>query len=298
MAAQLSGFGASAGFMIQTALHPQSTYVMPELPEVETTRRGIEPHIVGQRVSGLILRQRRLRWPVPRSLDRQLPGQVIRAVRRRAKYLLLETDAGTAIVHLGMSGSLRIVPSDQAAGKHDHVDIQFENGRALRLTDPRRFGALLWTTDPVGQHELLELLGPEPLSADFTGDYLFQLSRGRRTAVKNFIMDSHVVVGVGNIYASEALFMAGIHPNRPAGRIARERYEKLAATIKTVLDASIRMGGTTLRNFVGGDGKPGYFKQTLRVYDRAGEPCRSCGGTVRSKRIGQRSSFYCTRCQR
>ena len=270
---------------------------MPELPEVETTRRGIAPHILGQRVSGIVLRQRQLRWPVPSALERQLPGQIIRRVERRAKYLLLGTDAGTAIVHLGMSGSLRIVPRAQPAGKHDHVDIVLDSGDALRLTDPRRFGAMLWTTAPVEQHALLAELGPEPLSAAFDGELLFKASRKRKVAVKNFIMDSHVVVGVGNIYANEALFMAGIRPTRAAGRVTRERYARLANAIRTVLTASIEMGGTTLRDFVGGDGKPGYFRQTLRVYDRLGEPCRQCGAPLRGKRIGQRSSFYCVQCQ-
>lgn len=271
---------------------------MPELPEVETTRRGIEPHLLGQRVSGLVIRQRRLRWSIPRALDRDLPGQIIQGVRRRAKYLLLDTEAGTAILHLGMSGSLRLVPRDTPVGKHDHVDIQLDSGLSLRLTDPRRFGTLLWTTQPADQHELLAALGPEPLSDAFDGTHLFNAARGRKVAVKNFIMDSHIVVGVGNIYASEALFMAGIHPTRPAGRVSRERYDLLMKAIKTVLAASIEMGGTTLRDFVGGDGQPGYFKQTLRVYDRLGEPCRSCGAPIRGKRIGQRSSFYCANCQR
>lgn len=271
---------------------------MPELPEVETTRRGIEPHLVGQTVSGLIVRQRKLRWPVPRALDRALPGQIIRTVRRRGKYILLDTDAGTAILHLGMSGSLRVVSRDAPVGKHDHVDIQLFNGQSLRLTDPRRFGALLWTTQDADQHELLVDLGPEPLSDAFDGTHLFNAARGRKLAIKHFIMNSHIVVGVGNIYANEALFMAGIHPTRPAGRIARERYDTLAVAIKQVLTASIKMGGTTLRDFVGGDGQPGYFKQTLRVYDRLGEPCLQCGAPIRGKRIGQRSSFYCVQCQR
>ncbi|HEY9198046.1 MAG TPA: bifunctional DNA-formamidopyrimidine glycosylase/DNA-(apurinic or apyrimidinic site) lyase [Gammaproteobacteria bacterium] len=259
---------------------------MPELPEVETTRRGIEPHLVGRRVTGLVIRQRRLRWPVPRTLDRALPGQIILGVRRRAKYLLLDTAAGSAILHLGMSGSLRILPSGTPPGKHDHVDILLDSGQCLRLTDPRRFGALLWTTQPVETHELLAELGPEPLSAALDGCYLFDAARGRKVAVKHFIMDGHIVVGVGNIYANEALFMAGIHPTRCAGRISRERYAALADAIKQVLAASIDMGGTTLRDFVGGDGKPGYFKQTLRVYDRLGEPCRQCGAPIRGKRIG------------
>lgn len=271
---------------------------MPELPEVETTRRGIAPHVVGQRIAGLVIRERRLRWPIPPDLERALRGQTVRDVRRRAKYLLFDTAAGTAIVHLGMSGSLRVVPSGQPAGKHDHVDIRFDNGCSLRLTDPRRFGALLWTTAAVEGHELLVRLGPEPLSDALDGDHLFHAAQGRTVAVKNFIMDGQVVVGVGNIYANEALFLAGIHPARSAGRIARERYAALAAAIKRVLAASIEMGGTTLRDFVGGDGKPGYFQQTLRVYDRLGQPCRQCGAPIRGKRIGQRSSFYCVHCQR
>ena len=285
--------------VLQNAADPQPPEAcMPELPEVETTRRGITPHIVGRRIIGLVIRERRLRWPVPLELDRLLPEQTVLAVRRRAKYLLIDTAVGTAIAHLGMSGSLRIVPSELPAGKHDHVDIRFDNGHSLRLTDPRRFGALLWTTAPVEQHELLAALGPEPLSDDFSGDYLFHAARGRKVAVKNFIMDGHVVVGVGNIYANEALFLAGIHPLRSAGRVSRDRYAALATAIKQVLAASIEMGGTTLRDFVGGDGKPGYFKQTLRVYDRRGEPCRQCGAPLRGRRIGQRSSFYCVQCQR
>jgi formamidopyrimidine-DNA glycosylase len=271
---------------------------MPELPEVETTRRGIEPHLLGRRVIGLVIRQRQLRWPVPHTLDRALPGQIIRGVHRRGKYLLLATDVGTAILHLGMSGSLRLVPRAASIGKHDHVDIQLDSGMSLRLTDPRRFGALLWTTEPAERHELLAKLGPEPLSDAFDGAHLFNSACKRKVAVKQFIMDSHIVVGVGNIYASEALFMAGIRPTRPAGRVSHDRYNALASAIKHILDASIKMGGTTLRDFVGGDGKPGYFKQTLRVYDRLGEPCRQCGAPIRSKRIGQRSSFYCVQCQR
>ena len=271
---------------------------MPELPEVETTRRGISPHLRDRYVTGLVIRQRNLRWPIPLELERALPGQTVREVRRRGKYLLLDTAAGTVILHLGMSGSLRLVQRDAPAGKHDHVDIQLDNGQSLRLTDPRRFGALLWTTAAAEQHSLLCALGPEPLDDGFDGAYLFAQARGRKVAVKHFIMDSHIVVGVGNIYASEALFMAGIHPTRAAGRVARERYDNLADAIQSVLSASIEMGGTTLRDFVGGDGKPGYFKQTLRVYDRLGEPCRRCGAAIRGRRIGQRSSFYCANCQR
>ncbi|MEZ5590943.1 MAG: bifunctional DNA-formamidopyrimidine glycosylase/DNA-(apurinic or apyrimidinic site) lyase [Gammaproteobacteria bacterium] len=270
---------------------------MPELPEVETTRRGISPFLVGQTVQAVTIRQRQLRWPIPAELDDALPGQIITAVNRRAKYVLLQTAAGTALVHLGMSGSLRIMDRDAAWKKHDHVSIELNNGRCLRLHDPRRFGALLWTSAPVEQHPLLQRLGPEPLGNSFNGPYLYDLSRQRRTPVKLFIMDGTVVVGAGNIYASEALFMAGIDPRRAAGRISLARYEKLATAIRQVLQEAITQGGTTLRDFVGGQGEPGYFKQYLRVYDRQGEPCRSCQTPIRQIRLGQRSSYYCPHCQ-
>ena len=270
---------------------------MPELPEVETTRRGISPFLVGQTVQTVTIRQRQLRWPIPAELDNALPGQIITAVNRRAKYVLLQTAAGTALVHLGMSGSLRIMDCDTAWKKHDHVSIELNNGRCLRLHDPRRFGALLWTSAPVEQHPLLRKLGPEPLGNNFNGPYLYDLSRQRRTPVKLFIMDGTVVVGAGNIYASEALFMAGIDPRRAAGRISLTRYEKLATAIRQVLQEAIAQGGTTLRDFVGGQGEPGYFKQYLRVYDRQGEPCRSCQTPIRQIRLGQRSSYYCPHCQ-
>ena len=270
---------------------------MPELPEVETTRRGISPFLVGQTVQTVTIRQRQLRWPIPAELDNALPGQIITAVNRRAKYVLLQTAAGTALVHLGMSGSLRIMDCDTAWKKHDHVSIELNNGRCLRLHDPRRFGALLWTSAPVEQHPLLQKLGPEPLGNNFNGPYLYELSRQRRTPVKLFIMDGTVVVGAGNIYASEALFMAGIDPRRAAGRISLARYEKLATAIRQVLQEAIAQGGTTLRDFVGGQGEPGYFKQYLRVYDRQGEPCRSCQTPIRQIRLGQRSSYYCPHCQ-
>ena len=270
---------------------------MPELPEVETTRRGISPFLVGQTVQTVTIRQRQLRWPIPAELDNALPGQIITAVNRRAKYVLLQTAAGTALVHLGMSGSLRITDCDTAWKKHDHVSIELNNGRCLRLHDPRRFGALLWTSAPVEQHPLLQKLGPEPLGNNFNGPYLYELSRQRRTPVKLFIMDGTVVVGAGNIYASEALFMAGIDPRRAAGRISLTRYEKLATAIRQVLQEAIAQGGTTLRDFVGSQGEPGYFKQYLRVYDRQGEPCRSCQTPIRQIRLGQRSSYYCPHCQ-
>ncbi|AOE82767.1 bifunctional DNA-formamidopyrimidine glycosylase/DNA-(apurinic or apyrimidinic site) lyase [Pseudomonas sp. TCU-HL1] len=270
---------------------------MPELPEVETTRRGIAPFLEGQRVSRVIVRERRLRWPIPEDLDVRLSGQRILHVERRAKYLLLGAEAGTLISHLGMSGSLRLVEADLAAAKHEHVDIELESGLALRYTDPRRFGALLWSDDPLN-HELLRHLGPEPLTDLFDGERLFQLSRGRSMAVKPFIMDNAVVVGVGNIYASEALFAAGIDPRREAGSISRARYLALAMEIKRILAQAIECGGTTLRDFVGGDGKPGYFQQELFVYGRGGEFCKHCGSTLREVRLGQRASVYCPRCQR
>jgi len=269
---------------------------MPELPEVETTRRGISPHIEGQNVLEVIVRQGRLRWPVTRGLNQKLSGQVIRRTERRGKYLLIETGNGSLIIHLGMSGSLRIVEAGAAPRKHDHVDLVLGNGKCLRFHDPRRFGAILWSRTPL-RHELIRGLGPEPLGEDFNGDYLFRLSRGRKLAVKNFIMDSHVVVGVGNIYASESLFMAGIRPGVAAGRISRARYEALATAIMTVLDRAIREGGTTLRDFVREDGQPGYFAQSLNVYGRDGQPCRTCGAVIRKKTIGQRSSYYCPDCQ-
>jgi len=271
---------------------------MPELPEVETTRRGIAPHLEGRRVRKVVVRQPRLRWPVPPRLARELTGQRIEHVRRRGKYLLLETAAGTAILHLGMSGSLRVLDAAEPPQAHDHVDICLDNGRCLRLRDPRRFGAVLWTTRPAAQHRLLRDLGPEPLGEAFDADYLFQRSRGRRGAIKPFIMDSKVVVGVGNIYASEALFLAGINPKTPAGRIGRARMQRLVEAIRAVLARAIEQGGTTLRDFSDSAGRPGYFQQQLQVYGRAGEPCRRCGGNIRSLTLGQRNTFYCPRCQR
>ncbi len=260
---------------------------MPELPEVETTRRGIAPYLEGQRVERVIVRERRLRWPIPEDLDVRLSGQRIVSVERRAKYLLLGAEAGTLISHLGMSGSLRLVESGTPASRHEHVDIELVSGMALRYTDPRRFGAMLWSLAPL-EHELLRNLGPEPLTDAFAGQRLFELSRGRSMAVKPFIMDNAVVVGVGNIYASEALFAAGIDPRKPAGSISKARYLRLAEEIKRILAIAIERGGTTLRDFVGGDGQPGYFQQELFVYGRA----------LREIRLGQRASVYCPRCQR
>ena len=270
---------------------------MPELPEVETTRRGIAPYLEGQRVERVIVRERRLRWPIPEDLDVRLSGQRIVSVERRAKYLLLGAEAGTLISHLGMSGSLRLVESGTPASRHEHVDIELASGMALRYTDPRRFGAMLWSLAPL-EHELLRNLGPEPLTDAFAGQRLFELSRGRSMAVKPFIMDNAVVVGVGNIYASEALFAAGIDPRKPAGSISKARYLRLAEEIKRILAIAIERGGTTLRDFVGGDGQPGYFQQELFVYGRGVEFCKVCASTLREIRLGQRASVYCPRCQR
>jgi formamidopyrimidine-DNA glycosylase len=270
---------------------------MPELPEVETTRRGVEPHCRGRRIHEVHVRQRQLRWPVPDDLSELLCGEVVQAVDRRAKYLLFRTDPGALMVHLGMSGSMRLVDPSQPPAKHDHIDIVLEQGICLRYNDPRRFGSFHWL--PLGEgHALLDHLGPEPLSEVFTGQFLYQLSRGRKCPVKSFIMDGKVVVGVGNIYANEALFLSGIRPDRAAGRISIARYERLAENIKQVLTSAIEQGGTTLRDFVGGDGKPGYFAQQLLVYGRAGEPCKACGEPLRELRLGQRSSVYCVACQR
>lgn len=270
---------------------------MPELPEVETTRRGVEPYSLGRRVVRIEVRQPQLRWPVPEDLPERLQGQRIESVERRAKYLLFTTAAGKLMVHLGMSGSLRVVDRDEPPSYHDHVDIVFDDGRALRYNDPRRFGCCLWL-EPGEPHKLLANLGPEPLGDDFDGALLYRRSRGRRGPVKQFIMDGKVVVGVGNIYANEALFLAGIRPDRAAGRISQARYQRLATEIKQVLTSAIEQGGTTLRDFVGGDGKPGYFAQQLYVYGRAGKSCKRCGGVLREQRLGQRSTVYCVACQR
>ena len=269
---------------------------MPELPEVETSRRGISPYLEGERVDNVVIRQRRLRWPVSEDVDTHLPGSSIRSVGRRAKYLLLNTSRGTAIIHLGMSGSVYVVERDTPAGVHDHFDVELDSGKALRFRDPRRFGSLHWSGDPE-RHWLLRDLGPEPLGDEFSGDYLWQKSRGRRVAVKQFIMNAAIVVGVGNIYASESLFNAGINPKRAAGRIARARYDVLATMIRTVLERAIEAGGTTLRDFHGGNGEAGYFQQELDVYGREDEDCRRCGATIAAIVQGQRVTYYCKACQ-
>ena len=270
---------------------------MPELPEVETTLRGIAPHLEGHAIAKVVVRNRSLRWPVPAEIARA-EGQRAVVCRRRAKYLLIELQRGGLMIHLGMSGSLRVCAADDAPRKHDHVDIVMDSGLCVRFNDPRRFGALLWWDADPETHELLRDLGPEPLSERFSGAHLWRLSRGRKGAVKNFIMDGHVVVGVGNIYASEALFMSGIHPSRPAGRVSAARYDALAAAIRDVLAHAIRRGGTTLRDFVNSEGNPGYFAQELLVYEREGKPCFQCGTPIRRRVIGQRSSYFCVRCQR
>ena len=270
---------------------------MPELPEVETTRRGIEPHLVGHAVTRLEVHEPRLRWPVPEAV-RALEGATVAAVGRRSKYLLVEVPAGTAIVHLGMSGSLRVVTDGEPRRKHDHVEMTLSSGGVLRYHDPRRFGCLLW--QPAGEppHALLAKLGPEPLSEAFDGEVLFRATRRRRVAIKVLLMNAAVVVGVGNIYASEALFAAGVRPGRAAGRITRAEAGLIAVAIKAVLARSIESGGTTLRDFVNSDGAPGYFSHSLAVYGRGGEPCRRCGETIRQQVLGQRSTFWCPTCQR
>lgn len=271
---------------------------MPELPEVETIRRGLAPLITGKIILSAIFRVKGLRWPFPADLDGLPAGQTIHAVERRAKYLLLRCDRGTLILHLGMSGYLRVIDKNLPPGKHDHVDLILDDGHALRFNDSRRFGALLWTTDDPRNHPLLAGLGPEPLDQTMTGDYLHQRSRGRKVAVKSFIMDQRIVVGVGNIYASEALFRAGIHPAREVGRISSERYRRLAEVIREVLEAAIAAGGTTIRDFSDSEGKPGYFALQLQMYGREGEPCPGCGRPISQGRIGQRSTYFCRGCQR
>ena len=269
---------------------------MPELPEVETTARGIEPHLLGQQVTALHVRQPKLRYPVPAELA-AIVGQPIVAVRRRAKYILLDTPVGSAIVHLGMTGRLRVLAAEVPLQLHDHLDLQLADGRQLRFYDPRRFGAWLWS-DASAQHPLLASLGPEPLDEAFSGDYLHQRSVGRSQAVKAFIMDGKVVVGVGNIYACEALFRAGIRPQLAASDISRSRYRRLAECIKAVLGEAIAQGGTTFRDYVDANGNPGYFAVALAVYGREGEPCKSCGGVIQREVLAQRSTFFCRRCQR
>ena len=270
---------------------------MPELPEVETTRAGIAPHIEGQRITNVIVRNRHLRWPVPPRLSQKLCGQTVHSLKRRAKYLRFELDNCTLMLHLGMSGSLRINPINTEIGPYDHFELQFADGRCLRLRDPRRFGSIHLLSGQKLEHPLLNSLGPEPLSDTFNGDYLYRKSRNRRQSIKTFIMDSRIVVGIGNIYANEALFGAGILPATKAGRVSQARYVRLVSAIKSVLKQAIAKGGTTLRDFTSYEGQPGYFRLELKVYDRDGESCHNCGQPVKIKRLGQRSTYYCTSCQ-
>jgi formamidopyrimidine-DNA glycosylase len=270
---------------------------MPELPEVETTRRGIEPHVTGRLIERLVVYEPRLRWPVVPALPTWAQRQKIIAVRRRAKYLLLQLERGWLMLHLGMSGSLRVLPVRTAREAHDHFDIQMDSGWTLRFNDPRRFGSLFHFTGEPAQHKLLRELAPEPLEADFDADYLFRVTRKRRAAIKQVILNAHLVVGVGNIYASEALFRAGIRPARAAGSLRREECAALVKAIRAVLRMAIRHGGTTLRDYVGADGAPGYFKRKLWVYERAGLPCRRCAAPIRRRVQGQRSTYWCAECQ-
>jgi formamidopyrimidine-DNA glycosylase len=314
--------------------------LMPELPEVETTRRGLAPHLEGRRIVAVTLRRQDLRWPIPKAVSELLPGQTISAIRRRAKYLLMDTAAGTAIWHLGMSGSMRVLAAETPVREHDHVDLLIEsaggaaslapsptrpaNGarsleseqsmstRVLRFNDPRRFGCLLWQA-PGETHELLRGLGPEPLPDDadgaaldsialdgvaFDGDYLYERSRGRSVPVKAFLMDQKIVVGVGNIYAAEALFAAGVSPLRAAGKVSRERYGLIATAVREILSYAIRRGGTTLRDFLSPDGAPGYFEQELSAYGRGGEPCPKCGRALKEAMLAQRTTVWCGHCQK
>jgi len=270
---------------------------VPELPEVETTLRGIEPHILNLKVTNFIVRERNLRWDVPvTQIRRYIIGNKFYSINRRAKYLILQNNKGSVLIHLGMSGCLRIFSEYQEPEKHDHIDFGFINGSYLRFTDPRKFGSVLWTKNP-DQHHLLKKLGPEPLGNSFSGDYLFKKSRGKKVSIKNFIMNSNIVSGVGNIYASEALFMAKIRPQKVTGKTTLSQLELLAESIKSVLRNSIDLGGTTLRDFVGSTDEPGYFKPQLMVYGRKEEKCKVCATELKEVRLSQRSSVFCPKCQ-
>ena len=271
---------------------------MPELPEVETTRRGLLPHLLGRRIRGAVIRNGSLRWPVPKDLGTRLRGEEVTAIRRRGKYLLFDLRKGHLLVHLGMSGRLSLVPDATVPRPHDHVDVQLEGGQVLRLTDPRRFGAMLWLGAPAESHALLRGLGLEPLEPEFTGAALHALARGRSVAVKQFLMNGRIVTGVGNIYASEALWRARIHPERSAGRISRARWDRLAVAVRETLEAALAAGGSTLRNYASASGAAGEFQTKTAVYGREGKPCPRCRTPIRVRRQGQRSTFYCPRCQR
>ena len=271
---------------------------MPELPEVETIRRGIEPHVVGRTIEKVIVRDRRLRWPIARGFEKKLAGRRIRAVDRRGKYLLLDLGGDKVILHLGMTGNLALLEPGRAVKKHDHLDLELSGQLTLRFNDPRRFGAALWWPASHASHMLLEHMGPEPFAPEFSAEYLARLARKRSAPVKNFLMDGRIVVGVGNIYAVEALFRAGIRPMRQAGRVTRAEYGKLVEAVRSVLNDAIAAGGTTFRDFRDSNGEPGYFVQKLDVYDRAGQACRKCKTPIKRLVIGQRSSYYCPRCQK
>jgi len=270
---------------------------LPELPEVETTRRGVEPYVLGRTVVALQVHEPRLRWRIPDELAAQVAGQSVRRTGRRAKYLLLELTNGTLLWHLGMSGSLRVLPVSTPRLPHDHLDLILDSGLMLRFNDPRRFGSLHYTTGDPREHPLLAQLAPEPLDPEFDADYLWRATRRRRVAIKQLLMNSRLVVGVGNIYANEALFRARIRPRRAARSLSRAEMRRLARAIRAVLQLAIRVGGTTLRDYVGADGNPGYFRQRLYVYERAGKPCRVCGTPIRCITQGQRSTYYCPSCQ-
>ena len=270
---------------------------MPELPEVETTRRGVAPHVIGRRIVRVDVYDPRLRWPVPADLGKRLEGSVIDRVERRSKYLLFHAGDGALLVHLGMTGTLRVWRAAPPRALHDHVDITLDDATVLRYRDPRRFGAMLWIPSRARGHPLLAALGPEPFDAAFDAEYLWRVTRRRRAAIKLVLMDNHIVTGVGNIYANEALFRAGIRPSTPAGRLSKPRLAKLVEAVRFVLDAAIAKGGSTLRDYVGSDGAAGYFQLEYCVYGREGEACRVSGHQIRQSRIGQRSTFYCPHCQ-
>ena len=270
---------------------------MPELPEVEVCRQGVEPHVLNQNVSEVIVRNAKMRWPITPTIS-EICDEKVLSVKRRAKYLLLETSKGTLMLHLGMSGTIRVIDKNTPVIKHDHFDLVFENGLALRLNDPRRFGSVLWITEDINEHPLIKKLGPEPLSTDFTDDYLYEMSRSKTSPIKTFLMNNHVVVGVGNIYANESLFKAGIDPKKLAGKISKKRYFELTKHIKQTLAHAIEQGGTTLKDFTQADGKPGYFAQELLVYGRGGKPCFICKEALKEIKQAGRATVFCPKCQK
>jgi len=269
---------------------------MPELPEVEITRQGLLP-LVNQTVKEVVIRHPTLRWPIPPHLPETLANQQLLGLSRRAKYILAQFENGTLLIHLGMSGHMSLLDRSYPPQKHDHFDIQFQSQQVLRLTDPRRFGAVLWTDDAPQSHALLNKLGPEPLENEFTGQYLHGQLRKRKAPIKNAIMDAHLVVGVGNIYASESLFRARINPQLPAQKLSIARCDKLVEEIKATLADALEAGGSTLQDFQSVNGQSGYFQQSYFVYGRTGEPCKICQRPIASIRLGQRSTFYCQSCQ-